>query len=175
MFLLRKFLIFFFAFLYSAVSSSCTQSSYKTEFFYFLDKPSISVHPFRFNTTLSLNNTSFDNLKSLTMAEPGEGPGGARPPYFKTKLKLNCRPPPSPFSNGLYDRPPPLISRSASGTDSGLAVPHWDNSVLRNFLCARNNSNWVPCVISSLIIIYLSFPNEGGGCGVSLRLLTWRR
>ena len=175
MFLLRKFLIFFLLFCTAPSVLLAPNHLTRLNFFTFLTNPayqftlSVSTLPFPLIilVLITWNHSQWRNQE--------RDPGGPAPPYFKTKLKKICRPPPSPFSNGLYDRPPPLISRSASGTDSGLAVPHWDNSVLRNFLCARNNSNWVPCVISSLIIIYISFPNEGGGCWVSLRLLTWRR
>ena len=55
----------------------------------------------------------------------GRGPGGPTPAYFQSKLGpegpkpkkhfLETSPPPPPLSNGLEDRPPPLLSRSGSG------------------------------------------------------------
>ena len=56
-------------------------------------------------------------LLLLSVVDPGEGPGGrGSPPYFEAKLKTEgpktffLRPsfPPHPFSQGVYDRAPPL-------------------------------------------------------------------
>ena len=79
--------------------------------------------------TLSLNNTSFDNLKSLTMADPGEGPGGPRPPYYKTKLKTFLETaPPLPLCQGLD----PALTQV-------LQFP--TETIVFSFFCARNKSN----------------------------------
>ena len=42
--------------------------------------------------------------KIKPVADPGEGPGGPAPPYFSTKMETG----PSPLSQGLDERPPPL-------------------------------------------------------------------
>ena len=57
-------------------------------------------------------------LLLLSVVDPGEGPGGhGSPPYFEAKLKTEgpktfflrpSFPPPHPFSQGVYDRAPPL-------------------------------------------------------------------
>ena len=59
-------------------------------------------------------------LLLLSMVDPGEGPGGrGPPPYFEAKLRTEgpktfffetqLPPPPTPqFSQGVYDRAPPL-------------------------------------------------------------------
>ena len=57
-------------------------------------------------------------LLLLSVVDPGEGPGGhGSPPYFEAKLKAEgpktiflrpSFPPPHHFSQGVYDRAPPL-------------------------------------------------------------------
>ena len=57
------------------------------------------------------------------VADPGEGPGGPDPRLFSVQAgarraeteKNFFGDQPPPLSNGLEDRPPPLISRSGSG------------------------------------------------------------
>ena len=50
---------------------------------------------------------------SITVADPGEGPGGAAPPLaldqteaLKAEKKIFSTPPPPPLSKGQNDRPP---------------------------------------------------------------------
>ena len=94
----------------------------------------------------------------------GRGPGAPTPAYFQSKLGpegpkpkkhfLETSPPPPPLSNGLEDRPPPLISRSGSG-----------DSMLR----------WHPggeggAVLPYIILLYGYLPPNGV---VILKLLIW--
>ena len=75
---------------------------------------------------------------NMTVADPGEGPGGARDPLI---FRRNCGPkgqkkkfwrplpPPPPLTQGLDDRRPPpplpLISRCGSGTDDRTWKAPW--------------------------------------------------